>query len=172
MPVLACMDAGIPDGRTLDEFDSPNVQYLARIRNSPALNRMAEPHLDKLADRAPGAVSTVSAEGAAPASRPEARKPGLRTQPHAREVTSSSPGPDGSAQGVPPERGLCRYRQNRDVAPLRGLPPDRGKQLVMVVERDALPRHAMGQDALFECRVVEQREHGKNAVQQAVHRRG
>ena len=40
-PVLVCKDAGIPDGRTLDELDSLNIQYLARIRNNPALNRMA-----------------------------------------------------------------------------------------------------------------------------------
>ena len=32
--------------------------------------------------------------------------------------------------------------------------------------------HAIGQEALFEGRVVEQREHGKHAVQQAVPRRG
>ncbi len=42
-PVLVRMDAGVPDGRALDEFDSPIVRYLARIRNNPVRNRMAEP---------------------------------------------------------------------------------------------------------------------------------
>ncbi len=58
-PVLVRMDAGFPDGRTLDEFDSLNIQYLARIRNNPVLNRMAEPHLNKPADLSPGEVRTV-----------------------------------------------------------------------------------------------------------------
>ena len=35
-PVLVRMDAGFPDERTLDEFDSLSIRYLARIRNNPA----------------------------------------------------------------------------------------------------------------------------------------
>ena len=58
-PVMVRMDAGFPDGRTLAEFDALNIQYLARIRNNAVLNRMAEPHLDKPADLAPGEVRTV-----------------------------------------------------------------------------------------------------------------
>ncbi len=58
-PVLVRMDAGFPDGRTLAEFDALNIQYLARVRNNAVLNRMAEPHLDKPADLAPGEVRTV-----------------------------------------------------------------------------------------------------------------
>ena len=38
-PVLVRLDAGLPDERTLDEFDSLTIRYLARIRNNPALNR-------------------------------------------------------------------------------------------------------------------------------------
>ena len=53
------MDAGFPDGRTLAEFDALNIHNLARIRNNAVLNRMAEPHLDKPADLAPGEVRTV-----------------------------------------------------------------------------------------------------------------
>ena len=58
-PVLVRMDAGFPDGRTLAEFDALSIQYLARVRNNAVLNRMAEPHLDKPADMAPGEVRTV-----------------------------------------------------------------------------------------------------------------
>ncbi len=60
----------------------------------------------------------------------------------------------------------CRYRHDGDV------PPDRGQRLVVVVVRDALPRHAIGREAFLDCGVVVQREHGKDPVQQAVPRRG
>ena len=49
-PVLVRMDTGFPEGRTLEESDSPNIQYL---------ERMAEPTLETPADRAPDEVLTV-----------------------------------------------------------------------------------------------------------------
>ncbi len=43
--VLIRMDADFPGGWTLDTFEELKVDCLARIRNNPVLNRMAEPHL-------------------------------------------------------------------------------------------------------------------------------
>ena len=57
--VLIRMDAGFPGGRTLDTFEELNVDYLARIRNNPVLNRMAEPHLERPGDLEAGEVRTV-----------------------------------------------------------------------------------------------------------------
>ena len=114
---------------------------------------------DENSDRAPCRLGTVDAERAATASRLEARKPGAPTATTPARRTPSTPGPDGPAQSMPAERGY---------PPLCGLPPDLGQRLVLIVERDALPRHAIGQDALFEGRIERQSEHGKDAFQQAV----
>ena len=55
--VLVRMDAGFPGGWTLDTFEGFEVDYLARIRNNPVLNRMAEPHLER-----PGNLETWNLE--------------------------------------------------------------------------------------------------------------
>ena len=114
-------------------------------------------------DRAPRRLRIVDADRAVPALRPAAWNPGLRPGLHPREERLHRPVPTG-------KRRACH--QDRDVPPLRVLPPNRGQRLVLVVERNALPRHAPGQNAHFEGRVVEQREHGKDPVPQAVPRSG
>ena len=60
--VLVRMDAGFPSGFTFDTFEELHVDYLARIRNNPVLNRMAEPHLDRPNDLEAHEVRTVFQE--------------------------------------------------------------------------------------------------------------
>ena len=53
------MDAGFASGGTFDTFEELNIDFLARIRNNPVLNRMAEPHLERPGDLAADEVRTV-----------------------------------------------------------------------------------------------------------------
>ncbi len=53
---------GLSRWATLAEFDALTIPYPARIRSNAVRNRMAEPHLDKPADLAPGEVRTVFRE--------------------------------------------------------------------------------------------------------------
>ncbi|MCY4565218.1 MAG: IS1380 family transposase [Gammaproteobacteria bacterium] len=57
--VLVRMDAGFASGGTFDTFEELNIDFLARIRNNPVLNRMAEPHLERPGDLAADEVRTV-----------------------------------------------------------------------------------------------------------------
>lgn len=51
--VMVRFDAGFPDGTTLSGLEARKVEYLARIRNNAALNKMAEPHLKRPPGRPP-----------------------------------------------------------------------------------------------------------------------
>ena len=53
------MDAGFSSGGTVDTFEELNIDSLARIRNNPVLNRMANSHLERPGDLAADAVPTV-----------------------------------------------------------------------------------------------------------------
>ena len=72
--VLIRMDAGFPGGRALDTFEELNVDYLARIRNNPVLNRMAEPPLERPGDLEADEVRTVFQRDFIPGGALEPRK--------------------------------------------------------------------------------------------------
>ena len=57
--VLIRMDEGFPGGGTLDTFEALKIDYIARIRTNPVLNRMAEPQLERPGDLEAGEVRTV-----------------------------------------------------------------------------------------------------------------
>lgn len=47
------VDAGFPDEKTLSGLEAENVPYVARIKNNPALDKMAEPYLTRPVGRPP-----------------------------------------------------------------------------------------------------------------------
>ncbi len=87
----------------------------------------------------------------------------LHPRPHTRDERLYRP--------VQTVQSRARH-QYGDIPSIRVLPPKCVQRLVLVVERDALPRRAAGQDALFEGRVVEKCEHGNVAVQHSECQRG
>jgi hypothetical protein len=56
------MDAGFPEDELLSRLEERGTPYVARIRNNPVLNRMAEPHLRRPVGRPPAEPRTWTHE--------------------------------------------------------------------------------------------------------------